>query len=343
MKKLLNTLYINNPDRYLSLDGENILILENKEVIGRVPLHNLDSIVTAGYTGVSPALMKKCVDLNINLTFINQYGHFLARVSGETKGNVLLRRKQFLESTNVEFCLNISSMIIKAKLYNTRSVLERSIRDHGIVLDTDKVKRASNFIKESLLKIDTINNIDSLRGIEGEAASVYFSVFNELILRQKNEFVFINRNKRPPTDSLNAMLSYGYTLLRLMYESSLESVGIDPYVGIMHTDRPGRKSLALDLMEELRCPFVDRFVLTLINKQIISAKHFITMEDKSVKMTELGRKIFLSEWQKKKQSVINHPYLKEKVEWGMIPYTQALLLARFLRGDLDGYPPFFWR
>lgn len=343
MKKLLNTLYVTSPDCYLSLDGENIVVLDKDIEVGRVPLHNLEAVVSFGYRGVSPALMGGCADRNIALCFLSPQGRFLARVTGSVKGNVLLRKRQYEVSRDKTISLKIAGNCILGKIYNSRWVLERAIRDHGLQIDLDKMKNASVILKQSLEYIMASQTIDQLRGYEGDPASVYFGVLDELILQQKKEFIFNGRNKRPPMDNVNAMLSFAYTLLTNMVASALESVGLDPYVGFMHTDRPGRVSLALDLVEELRAVFADRFVLTLINRKMLSGKDFTRKEDGAVIMNDKARKMFLSEWQNKKKEMITHPYLKEKVEWGMVPFVQSMLLVRHLRGDLDAYPPFFWK
>lgn len=343
MKRLLNTLYITSPDRYLSLNGENVVVLERETEIGRIPLHNLEAIVTFGRTGASPALMGACAARNIGLTFLSGSGRFLARVTGEVYGNVILRKEQFRISEDSKTSLEIAKNCIAGKVYNSRWILERAIRDYPLRLDIEKLRNKSQFLQETLEKLQDCRSASSLLGLEGEAASVYFSVFDDLILQQKDIFQFHGRNRRPPTDKVNAMLSFAYTLLTSMCASALETVGLDPYVGFYHTDRAGRKSLALDLMEELRSVLADRFVLTLINKRVIDQSGFIQKETGAVIMNEDLRKIFLSAWQKKKQEIITHPFLGEKVEWGMVPHVQAMLLARYLRGDIDAYPPFFWK
>lgn len=343
MRKLLNTLYVTSQDNYLSLDGENVVILDKEQEVGRLPLHNLEAIVSFGYRGASPALMGGCASRNISLCFLTPHGKFLARVTGKVKGNVVLRKKQYEVSDNPVMSIGIARNCILGKVYNSRWVLERAIRDHGVSVDLEMLKKASVYLKNSLSNIETCMDMAQLRGYEGEAASVYFGSFDQLILQQKKEFVFSGRNKRPPMDNVNAMLSFVYTLLTNMIASALETVGLDPYVGFMHTDRPGRVSLALDLIEELRPVLADRFVLTLINKKMITGKDFTRKEDGAVIMKEKARKDMLVEWQNKKKEVITHPYLGEKVEWGMIPFVQAMLLARYLRGDIDEYPPFFWK
>lgn len=343
MKKLLNTLYITNSDYYLSLEGETVTVLSDKKKIGKIPLHNLESIITCGYMGASPALMGKCAQEGISIIFLSRNGKFLARIVGEQYGNVILRKTQYRVSECEEESLKLAKCFIMSKLYNSRWILERAIRDHKLRVDTEALKRASLTLKNSLNSSYECKSMDSLREIEGEVASIYFGVFNELILQQEEDFSFELRSRRPPLDRVNALLSFAYVLLTSMCTSALESVGLDPYVGFMHTIRPGRKSLALDLVEELRSVFADRFVITLINKKLILSKHFIEQEDGAVLLNDEGKKIFFKYWQQKKLEVIEHPYLKEKVEWGMVPYAQALLLSRYLRGDLDSYPAFFWK
>lgn len=343
MRKLLNTLYVTSENSYLSLDGENVVVLEEQKEIGRVPLHNLEGIVSFGYRGTSPALMGACAEKNISLCYLTPQGKFLARISGRTKGNVILREQQYASKNDDEVSLGVAKNCILGKVYNARWVLERAVRDHALQIDADQVKAASASLKASLELIRNSQSKEQLRGYEGEAASVYFGVFDQLILQQKKEFTFQGRNKRPPLDNVNALLSFVYTLLTNSITSALESVGLDPYVGYLHTDRPGRASLSLDLIEELRAILADRFVLTLINKKIISGKNFSKKENGAVLMDDELRKRVLTEWQNKKKEVIMHPYLKEKVEWGMVPYVQAMLLARYLRGDLDGYPVFLWK
>ena len=323
--------------------GENIVVLEDQKELGRIPLHNLEGIVSFGYRGTSPALMGACAERNISLCYLTPQGKFLARVSGRTKGNVILREQQYASKNDAKISLEIARNCILGKVYNARWVLERAMRDHAMQIDTDRVKDASAFLKNALERIRDARSKEQLRGYEGEAASIYFGVFDELILQQKKDFVFRGRNKRPPLDNVNALLSFVYTLLTNSTTSALETVGLDPYVGYLHTDRPGRASLSLDMIEELRAILADRFVLTLINKKVISGKNFSVKENGAVIMDDELRKKVLTEWQNKKKETITHPYLKEKVEWGMVPYVQAMLLARYLRGDLDGYPVFLWK
>lgn len=343
MRKLLNTLYVTSENSYLGVDGENVVVYDDKKEIGRLPLHNLDGIVCFGYRGTSPALMGACAERNISLCYLSPQGKFLARVTGKTKGNVLLREQQYFSSKDENVSLAIAKNCIIGKVYNARWGLERAIRDHRMQIDEERVKKASDILKENLKLIQNAETKEQLRGYEGESASIYFSVFDELILQQKKDFKFNGRNKRPPQDNVNAMLSFVYTLLTNQIASALECVGLDPYVGYLHTDRPGRASLALDMIEEFRAVYADRFVLSLINKKIVNSKNFSRKENGAVLMDDDLRKKILIEWQERKKEVITHPFLKEKVEWGMVPYVQAMLLARYLRGDLDGYPVFLWK
>ena len=343
MRKLLNTLYVTSPETYLSLDGENIVILKEQAELTRIPLHNLEGIVAFGYTGASPALMGACAKRNIALSFMKPSGRFLARVVGEVRGNVTLRRTQYRISDNLDESNQIAKNFILGKVYNSRWVIERATRDYAMRLDVDKLKRVSGFLVNSMKLIEQSENLDQLRGYEGEAASQYFSVFDDLILQQKEKFYFHYRNKRPPLDNVNAMLSFVYTLLANNVTAALETVGLDPYVGFLHRDRPGRVSLALDMMEELRPVCADRFAISLINKREINAGGFTQKENGAVIMDDDTRKTILKAWQDKKQERITHPFLEEKIEWGLVPYVQAMLLARFIRGDLDGYPTFLWK
>lgn len=343
MKKLLNTLFVTTPDAYLSLNGENIVILKEEEKIGRVPLHNLESVYAFGYTGASPALMGKCAEQNIPIIFMTKNGRFLARVVGETRGNVVLRKVQYRISDDEVKSTAIAKHFIIGKVYNAKWVIERFTRDHALRIDSDKFKEVSCYLSKMLSQIRDADNLESLSGYEGQSASMYNKVFDDMILQNKDSFYFHNRNRRPPLDNVNAMLSFAYTLLANDARSALEGVGLDAFVGFMHQDRPGRASLALDLMEELRSVFADRFVLSLINLKVINEKDFTTKENGAVIMNDSARKKFLKAWQDKKQEKITHPYLKEKISWGLVLHVQSLLLARFLRGDLDGYPPFLWK
>ena len=343
MKKLLNVLYVTAPEAFLFLDGENVVIKKEDKVEMRLPLHNLENIVCFNYLGVSPALMGACADKNIGLCFLRPSGRFLARIVGKVKGNVLLRKRQYEVSEKEDESTRIAASFLIGKIYNCRKVLDRAVRDHSILVDVTALSEASNSMKDTLKTIQDCKSVGELMGFEGSAAKLYFSVFDELILQQKEAFFFKERSRRPPLDNLNSLLSFLYTLLTSEVSSALESVGLDPYVGFLHQDRPGRPSLALDLMEELRPVFADRLALSLINRKQINGKGFVEKESGGILMDDETRKKVLTIWQERKRETIMHPYLQERIEFGLIPYVQALLLARFLRGDLDMYPPFFWK
>lgn len=343
MRKLLNTLYVTSPNTYLSLDGENIVILKDDVEALRVPLHNLEGIIAFGYTGASPALMGACAKRNIALSFMKPSGKFMGRVVGEVRGNVTLRKTQYRLSDDAAESHKIAKSFIVGKIYNARWVVERATRDHGARLDVDKLKGVCQTLAKALPLVEKSQDLEQLRGVEGEAAAQYFRVIDDLILQQKEDFYFNSRNKRPPLDNVNAMLSFVYTLLAHDAAAALETVGLDPYVGFLHRDRPGRISLALDLMEELRAVYADRFVISLINKREVNGSGFTRMENGAVIMDDDTRRVILKAWQSRKQEEIRHPFLQEKMEWGLVPYAQAMLLARFIRGDLDGYPPFMWK
>ena len=343
MRKLLNTLFVTSEDAYLALETENVAVYIGEEKKAQYPLLVLESIISFSYKGASPALMGACARKGIQLTFLTPRGRFLARVCGWEQGNVLLRKEQYRLSDKLEKSCHIARNFIFGKVYNQRWVLERTLRDHRMRVDAAKLESASQALAGLLPAIETQTDLDALRGLEGEASVRYFHVFDEMVLNQKADFLFDGRKRRPPTDNMNALLSFAYVLLSNDCASALESVGLDSYVGFMHRDRPGRTSLALDLMEELRAPMADRLCITLVNNRVLQDKHFERQESGAVFLGEDGRKLFLSAWQTKKKEEITHPYLKEKMAWGLVPYVQSLLLARCLRGDLDGYPPFLWK
>lgn len=342
MKKLLNTLYVTSQDAYLGLEGECVTVKKEGGTAMRLPLHNLEAIVAFNYVGASPALMKKCSENNVSLSFF-QGDHFCGRLEGQENGNVLLRKTQYRFSDAECKSLKIARNMLLGKVHNERYVLERALRDHAIRVDEDKLNHASQLLQKSMGYIRDCSGLDELRGYEGEAASVYFGVFDELILQGKESFSFTGRNRRPPLDRVNALLSFAYALLANECAGAAYSAGLDPYVGFLHRDRPGRKSCALDLMEELRSPVAERFVLTLINKRQLNAEGFIKTESGAVILDDDTRKTVIQRWQEMKQEVVQHPFLKEKLPVGLLPYAQAMLLARYLRGDLDAYPPFFKR
>lgn len=343
MKQLLNTLFVTTEDVYLSLDGENVVANREKQIVARFPLHNLQSIVAFTYAGASPALMGACAERNIGMAFCTPNGRFLARAIGESNGNVLLRLIQYRMADNQEESCRVARTMLFGKLHNSRWSIERTCRDHKLRVDEPRLKAASAKVKMLLPLVLEENSLESLRGLEGKAAVAYFGVLDDMMLHNKNIFHFSGRNRRPPLDPTNAMLSFAYSLLAHDCASALESVGLDAYVGFLHRVRPGRQSLALDIMEELRPCIADRFVLSLINNRVMSEADFVKHESGAVRFTDESRLKFLKRWQEKKKEPLTHPYLNEKLQWGMVPYVQALLLARHLRGDLDAYPPFLWK
>lgn len=343
MRHLLNTLFVTSEDLYLSLDGENVVANRGKEVVARYPLHTLSGILSFAYPGASPALMGACAQRGISLSFCTPRGKFLARVCGETNGNVLLRRTQYRVADEPAQSCRIARSMVFGKLYNARWSIERTRRDHGLRVDAERLSMVSAQLKGLLPQVAAETSLDSLRGLEGAGATAYFGVFDQLILGEKPLFAFQTRSRRPPLDPINALLSFSYSMLAHDCASALESVGLDSYVGFLHRDRPGRNSLALDLMEELRPCLADRFVLTLVNNRVFTKSNFSIRENGGVTLNEDGRRTFLRRWQERKRETLTHPFLGEKIPWGLVCYLQSLLLARYLRGDLDEYPPFLWK
>jgi len=340
MRKLLNTLYVTTPESYMSKDGMNVVISVKQQEVFRIPIINIESIVTFGYMGASPGLMKLCSDNGVSLTFLSPNGRFVSRVQGQTRGNVLLRMAQYYLADETEKSLHVAQLIVAGKIQNYRNVLRRYIRDYGEDNEVENISKALDNSKRDALRS---RDKKELMGIEGLAANHYFSVFHKLILQQQDDFPFNGRNRRPPKDAVNAMLSLSYTLLANDTTAALETVGLDPYVGIFHAIRPGRTSLALDIMEEMRAYIGDRFVLSLINRRQITASDFIYQGEKGVVLTEKGRKTFLTAWQNRKKETIQHPYLNEKIPIGLLPYVQAMLFARYVRNDIDDYPVFLFK
>lgn len=343
MRKLLNTLFVTTEDAWLSLENENVVISCGEERKGQYPLLILESIISFSYKGASPALMGACAARGVNLCFLTPGGRFLARACGWERGNVLLRRTQYRLADSMAESCRIARCFIFGKVYNSRWVIERTLRDYALRVDAPRLKEISRRMADALEGVLAQTEPDALRGMEGMLSAAYFSVFDELILNQKDTFHFEDRSRRPPVDRVNALLSFVYTLLSHDCASALEAVGLDAYVGFLHRDRPGRESLALDLMEELRPVMADRFVLTLINTRAIRREHFRRQENGAILLNDEGRKLVLTSWQARKREEITHPFLKEKLPWGLVPYVQALLLSRTLRGDLDQYPPFLWK
>ncbi|MEA5016746.1 MAG: type I-C CRISPR-associated endonuclease Cas1c [Candidatus Limiplasma sp.] len=343
MKKLLNTLYVTTPQAYLALDGENVVVQHEDATLGRVPLHTLEGIVAFNYPGASPALLGACAQRGVDICFFTPNNRFLARVCGETKGNPLLRKTQHQWAQDPARQTQAARYLLIGKVYNQKWVIERTLRDHGERVEAQGLRQASQKLSGYLDMLADCGGVDALRGIEAVAASAYFGVFDHLILGDKAHFSFSGRSRRPPLDPVNALLSFCYALLAREVAAALEGVGLDPYIGFMHADRSGRPSLALDMMEELRAPMADRFVLSLLNRRMVDPKAFHFKENGAVLMDDALRRDLLTQWQSRKQEVLTHPYLEEKLPWGMVPHAQALLMSRWLRGDLEGYPPFLWK
>lgn len=342
MGNLKNVVYVLS-DSYLRLDGENLIIEKDGEKKPPLPLINIESIILMGYHGVSPMLFGYCAEHNIPITFLTSTGRFLTRVNRDFHGGIFLRKKQYLISENKDESINIARNFIYGKVLNQRFVLRKFCREYERRIDTSKLESTIEQMNIYLEKISKCTDTGTLRGYEGNCASLYFGVLDSLILQNKDKFYIHERNKRPPLDNVNAMLSFLYALLETDCSCALESVGLDPYCGFMHSDRPGRRSLACDLMEEMRAVMVDRLVIKLINKNIIKSSYFDQKENGAVYLNEEGRKVIINEWQKRKSEEITHLYLKEKITYGMIPHKQAMLLSRTLRGDMSEYPPFIWR
>ncbi len=343
MRKLRNVLYVTNPDSYLSRDGESVTIRVEQKEIARIPIHNLEGIVCFGYMGASLALMELCHENDVGMSFVSPYGKYLARVGGKVSGNVLLRKKQYSVSDDADESAKVAKNFILGKLLNCRSVLLRFSRDYPEGVDRDFQERLDRLSNGIIRLRESCLPLNELRGMEGLLSKYYFACFDDLILSRDPVFSFSGRSRRPPLDPVNALLSFSYTLIAADCASALESVGLDPQVGFLHRLRPGRPSLALDLMEELRPYLGDRFVLTLLNNHVVRPKDFVVKENGAVLLTDEARKTVLQAWQKRKQEEIMHPFLDERIQIGLLPYSQAMLLARYLRGDTEEYPPFLMR
>lgn len=341
MRHLLNTLYVTNPDAYISRERENVVVRIENKIVMRRPIHILEAIVCFNYVGISPKLMGLCAENNVAVSFLDTNGRFMAKLTGSIRGNVLLRRTQYRYADDKEKSLLLAKNFIIGKIVNCRSVLKRTMRDHPYSINYDLFDAIIEKQNIAINAIQGTDSFDELRGIEGDIAKLYFSLFNDLILHQKKDFFFAGRSRRPPLDNVNALLSYSYTLLTHEMTSALETVGLDPYVGFLHTDRPGRVSLSLDMIEELRPYMADRFVLSLINRRQLTTSDFVKKESGGIVLTDDARAKFLESWQKRKREKIIHPFIKEQIEIGLLPYVQAMLLSRHLRGDIDNYPPFF--
>lgn len=343
MQRFLNTLYVTTQKTYLHKKGEAVEVIVDDKTVATIPLINLDSIVCFGNIYVSPFLLGAAPEYNITISFLSETGKFLARVQGPVAGNVLLRKAQYRVSDDKDKSARLAKYFMIGKIANQKTVLQRSVRDHKEKVNVSLLQSAIEDLSRSLEKIEKEVDLDKLRGIEGDAAETYFSAFDELITSQKEDFKFEGRNRRPPLDNVNAMLSYVYTLLYHDMISACEVVGLDPAVGFMHRDRPGRLSLALDLMEEFRAFFADRLVLSLINRKEVNASQFEKTASGAVIMNEAARKTVIKAYQEKKAVVVNHPYVEKKMYLAILFQTQARLLARHLRDDIDGYPAYIWK
>lgn len=343
MKKHLNTLYVTTQGAYLSKEGETVVVKVDGDIRLRIPIHTIKGIVCFGNVACSPFLMGFCAENDVALSFLTEHGRFLAKVQGPVSGNVLLRREQYRKADDLSFSAEVAESILTGKIANCRAVLQRALRDHADKINEGEMRNAVLRLNRQLDLLEQDSPLDTLRGLEGDSAHIYFNVFDHLIVAQKDAFRFAERNRRPPLDNVNCLLSFIYTLLMHDVRSALETVGLDPAVGFLHRDRPGRPGLALDLMEEFRPYVADRLTLSLINLQQVQGKGFKTVETGAVTMNDETRKTVLVAYQERKQEEITHPFLGEKVMVGMLFHIQALLMARYLRGDLDGYPPFIWK
>ncbi|WP_300408739.1 type I-C CRISPR-associated endonuclease Cas1c [Lagierella sp.] len=342
MKKLLNVLYVTREDAYLAKEGENIVIKEYGKVIGRFPIHILEGIICFNYQGASPDLIKMCGDNNIIIAFMTPQGRYCGRYIGKSSGNVLVRREQYRLADGEE-SLEFVRNIVYAKGYNSKKIIKSFVKDHKEIVDLQRIDKSIALIDKALDDIKISQDKDSLRGLEGVVAKAYFDIFDEMILQQREDFYFVGRNRRPPRDRVNTLLSFLYTVLTYDCQSALEAEGIDSYVGFMHVDRPGRISMALDLCEEMRSYLVDRLCLSLINLRIIKPVDFEIKENEAVLLNDKGKQKVIKAWQENKNREIKHPFIGEKIKLGLLPHVQARLLNRYLRGDLESYPPFVIR
>jgi CRISPR-associated protein Cas1 len=343
MKRFLNTLFVTTQKSYLRKEGETVVVKVGRERKARIPVINLQGIVCFGNVAVSPYLMGLCAQRGVTITHLTENGRFLARVQGPVAGNVLLRREQYRMSDDLFRSAVVARAIVLGKVSNCRTVLQRALRDHSEKVDASPIERAVRQMGQALDRVQSESDLEAIRGVEGDTARQYFGAFDGLITNQKADFSFRERNRRPPLDRVNALLSFVYTLLYHDMRSALESCGLDPAVGFLHRDRPGRMSLALDLMEEFRPYFADRLVLSLINLKQVQAKGFSVADNGAVMMDDATRKTVLTAYQTRKQQVVHHRFLGKNMHIGILFQMQALLMARFIRGDIDGYPPHFWR
>lgn len=343
MRRLLNTLYITMENAYLHAKGETLIVRADGVKERQVARIQLESIVIFNYSGVSPDAMQLCVENGISLVFLSPTGQFKARVTGEVSGNIHLRRTQYRWCDNEAQSLLLAQRFIYAKLVNARVSVKRTLRDHSHQVRVEQLQEAVAALDRQIREVSKASTLEQLRGIEGLGSRHYFSAFAEQIVAGRETFQFTGRVKRPPRDRVNALLSFLYTMLANDVTHALETVGLDPQAGYLHRDRPGRNSLALDMMEEFRVYMADRMVLTMINRKQLGHDDFIEKENGAFLLTDEARNKVLQEWQQRKRDEIVHPFFEEKIAVGLLPYAQAMLLARYMRGDLDDYPPFFWK
>ena len=343
MRKLLNTLHVMTQGAYLHRDGETVAVKVGSELKVRIPVHTLEGLVCWGQVSCSPPVLGLCCEHGVGVSFVSEQGRFIARAQGPVNGNVLLRRQQYRIADSEALSLPIVRSIVTAKVANSRTVLLRAARECSEPAREEHLREIANRLSRTGMDAARSGSIEEARGHEGMAGQAYFSVFGTMIVGHREAFHFGGRSRRPALDRVNAVLSFVYALLRHDIESALESTGLDPAVGFLHTDRPGRPSLALDMMEELRSALADRLVLTLINRRQLHADGFTQQDGGGVLLEEATRKAVVAAWQTRKQEEMEHPFLKEKIPLGLVPYTQALLLARHIRGGLDGYPAYLWR
>ncbi len=341
MKQLLNTLYVSTEGAWLRLEGETIVVMIDKEKRLQVPLHHLGGIVCIGRVNLSNALMARCMEDGRCIVWLNENGRFLARVEGAISGNILLRQAQYRAADDPEITLNLARAFVAGKLRNSRQVLLRSARDNKSASEAEALKKAASALAIDLRNLEHADSLDSVRGLEGDAARIYFGQVNHMIRPDaRDDFAFEQRNRRPPRDPINALFSFFYALLLTDCRSALESVGLDSQLGFLHAVRPGRPALALDLLEEYRAVFGDRLAFTLINRGQIGKKDFDFNPGGSVLLNAKGRKTLLVAYQERKKETLNHPVIEQQVEIGLIPLLQARFLARHLRGDTEAYVPY---
>ncbi|MDT8447703.1 MAG: type I-C CRISPR-associated endonuclease Cas1c [bacterium] len=343
MKRLLNTLYLTRDGIYLNKERETFKVMKDTKTLMKVPVGTINQIICIGSVTLTPPVMAFCVDQGVSVVYLSEYGRFQVRLEGPTSGNILLRRRQYAIAQEPNTALDVSRSFVLGKLVNAKRVLSRALADHGDRLDQGAFTTTLQRYREARQQVLQTDNLDSLRGIEGELAKRYFALFDQMILNNKEDFYFKGRSRRPPLDRINALLSFLYALLLADCRAALEGVGLDSAAGYLHQDRPGRPGLALDLMEEFRPLLADRLALSLVNRSQVNADDFTLQSAGAVLLNDSGRRKVVAAYQERKTTDITHPFLNEKFAQGLLPHAQALLLARYIRGDLDAYPPYYWK